>query len=153
MSTRWDYLYERKPATITEFFLDEAACWLANNLREWPLPIEEWNSPSAKEKFQALLQPGVARPAPPLYRAAFCLARWEIKREWEIIDDYMRNERWRDITTPGIGVDFIMLLCSYLVEQMLSLAEVTQGRITRSQLVDLLKRTEKATVFTSSAVF
>jgi len=143
MNRRWDYLYELKPIPLTEHLVAEAARLVAQDLACWPLAVQEWARPEDAARFARLLAPGAPRPGPAVYAAAFHLARLELMREVEQIDDYMRNERWREVTAPGTGFEALLLISRYLVEQMLAINEATQGRIKRPVLIDLLQRAER----------
>jgi hypothetical protein len=140
---RWDYLYELKPVPAAEAFVEEAAKVIAKDLGVWPLQVSEWASAQDAARFGPLLAPDSPAPDQAVFAAAFRLARLELMREFEQIDDYMRNERWREVTPPGRGVELLLFLTRYLTEQMLSINEATEGRIKRPMLVDLLTRTER----------
>lgn len=140
---RWDHLYELKPVSLGEAFVEEAAKVVAKDLQGWPPPVEGWHSPQDEARFGPLVAPGSARPDAKIFAAAFRIARLELMREFEQIDEFMRNERWREFTAPGAGVDAMLFLSRYLTEQMLAIAEATEGRIKRPMLVDLLLRAER----------
>ena len=141
---RWDHLYELKPVPLAEHFVAEAAKLLARDLAGWPPQVEAWASPADEARFGPLLSPGAPRPDDRIFAEAFRLARLELMREVEQIDEYMRNERWRQVAAPGRGFDALLFLSRYLTEQMLAIAEATEGRIKRAMLVDLLLRAERA---------
>jgi len=140
---RWDFLYETKAVTLTEHFVEEVSKIVAKDLSSWPPPVEEWTKPEDATRFGPLVAPGSPPPPPGVVAAAFKLARLELMREFEQIDDFMRHERWRDGVAPGREVDLMLFVSRYLTEQMLAIAEATEGRIKRPQLVDLLLRTER----------
>lgn len=140
---RWDYLYELKPVPVAEAFVEEAAKVIAKDLEAWPLQVSEWATPQDAARFGPLLAPDSARPDAATFAEAFKLARLELMREFEQIDDYMRNERWRRALPPARGVDLLLFLSRYLTEQMLSINEATEGRVKRPMLIDLLTRTER----------
>ncbi|MGC4121075.1 MAG: hypothetical protein QM765_42155 [Myxococcales bacterium] len=140
---RWDYLYELKPVPASEAFVEEAAKIIAKDLGVWPLQVTEWATPQDAARFGPLLAPDSLPPDASTFTEAFKLARLELMREFEQIDDYMRNERWRAFVPPGRGVELLLFLTRYLTEQMLSINEATEGRIKRPMLVDLLTRTER----------
>lgn len=143
MASRWDFLYDVKAVPLAEHFVEEASKIVAKELATWPLLVEAWNSAQDAARFGPLLVPGAAPPDASEWRESFKLARLELMREFEQIDDYMRNERWRQATEPVRGVDLLLFLSRYLTEQMLAIGEATEGRIKRAQLVDLLLRTER----------
>ena len=143
MGSRWDFLYDLKPVPLAEHVVEEASKLVARELSAWPLSITDWANPQDEARFRPLCEPGAARPDDRVYQAAFRLARLELMREFEQVDDFMRNERWREFTGPGLGVDQMLLVSRYLTEQMLSLSEATEGRVKRPQLVEVLLRTER----------
>lgn len=143
MRSRWDHLYDLKPVPLTEHFLEEASKLLAQDLAKWPPEVEGWATPADQARFGPLVAEGSTRPDDAVFTAAFALARLELEREFEQIDDYMRNERWRAVTPPGTGVEQLLFLTRFLTEQMLGIAEATEGRIKRPMLVDLLSRLER----------
>lgn len=140
---RWDHLFEVKPKTLTEHLLDEVAGLLAKDLAGWPPPIEEWSNEADRRKFGALFEPESARPDGATFREAFRLARWEMQREVNAIDDYMTREEWRAKGVPEDDFLALLFLHQWLVEQMLGLSEATGGRIKRDQLEDCLDRCER----------
>jgi hypothetical protein len=140
---RWDFLYEKKPVPVAEHFVEEVSKILAKDLLAWPLTVEEWTTPADAARFGPLLEAGSPRPGEKVWTAAFRLARLELMREFEQIDEFMRNERWRELLAEGREVDLMLFLSRYLTEQMLAVAEATGGRVKRPQLVDLLLRAER----------
>ena len=140
---RWDHLYELKPVPLSEALVEEAARLLAQDLALWPPAVESWTSEQDAARFGPLLAAGAPRPEAGVWAAAFRLARLELMREFEQIDEFMRSEGWRAHFGPGAGLDQMIFLSRYLTEHMLSLAEATEGRIKRAQLVDLLLRAER----------
>jgi hypothetical protein len=143
MPSRWDYLYDLKPVPIQEHLIEELGRLLAEDLAQWPLRIEQWSSPEEAARFARLLAPGSVRPDPKVYAEAFRLARLELTREFDSIDDYMRNERWRQFTPSGDGFDALILLWRYLNEAALAILEATRGRLKRAQMADCLLRAER----------
>lgn len=143
MSSRWDFVYDLKPVALEEHLLDEVAKVLSEELSSWPLPVSGWNLPGDEARFSRLLGPGSRRPDPPTFVAAFRLARMELSREILQIDDFMRNERWREHTDAGDGYEAMILVSRYLTEQMLALGEATEGRLNRAKLVSCLAQTER----------
>jgi hypothetical protein len=141
--SRWDFLYSLKPVPIAEHFVEEVSKIVAKDLATWPLTVDEWTTDADAARFGPLLEAGSARPGPKVWTAAFRLARLELMREFEQVDDFMRNERWRELVAAGREMDLMLFLSRYLTEQMLAIAEATQGRLKRPELVDLLLRAER----------
>jgi hypothetical protein len=143
MAGRWDFLYEVKPVPLREHLVEELGRLVAEDLSRWPLAVESFAIPGEATRFAPLLEGGAPRPGPAVFRAAFLLARLELERELEQIDDYMRNERWRPGVHPGAAYDAMILISRYLTEQMLSVLERTGGRVPRARLVECLRRAEQ----------
>lgn len=141
MASRWEHLLDQKPIPLAEHLLNEVAKLLAKDLSRWPLPIEELD-PVTGQKFAALLAPGQPPPSAAAYTEALRLARWELARETDAYDDYMRNRRWLEHgLAPGDKAQ-LLLLSRWVVEQMLGLGEATEGRIRRPQMLQCLERLE-----------
>jgi hypothetical protein len=143
MAGRWDFLYELEPVPLPEHLVEELAKVIASELSRWPLAVDSIATPEDAARFAPLLAPDAPRPGAEVYEAAFFLARLELEREFERIDEFMRNERWRAFAAPGASYDAMILLSRYLTEQMLTVLEKTEGRVSRARLVDCLRRAER----------
>jgi hypothetical protein len=142
MSGRWDLLLDKKPVPLVEHLVDEVAKLLAAELLRWPLSVQELDVGTGR-RFAPLLEPGNPRPSDAVFSEAFRLARWELEREIEAVDDYMRNQRW---TAQGLSAQdklALLFVSRWLVEQMLGLGEATQGRLSRRALADCLDRARR----------
>src|SRR4051794_26188558 len=93
MPGRWEQLLDQKPVPVLEALLDEVAKRLSGDLARWPLPVEDVDTASLGS-FAPLLSPEVPPPGAPLFREAFRLARWELERALDAMDDYLRNRRY-----------------------------------------------------------
>ena len=140
--SRWDALLDQKPIALTEHLLNEVAKLLARDLVKWPPPIQELD-PVAGRPFEAVFEPDRPRPSEQAFAEAFRLARWELTRELDAYDDYMRNRRWVERGLAPDDKQLLLFLSRWLVEQMLSLGEATEGRIKRPQMVSCLERLER----------
>ncbi len=143
MAGRWDFLYEKKAVSLSEHLVDEFAGFVAQDLAGWPLAIDSFATPEDAARFAPLLAPDSPRPGASIYLGAFLLARLELEREYEQIDEFMRNERWRAYATSGRSYDAMILISRYLTEQMLSVLERTEGRVNRARLAECLDRAQK----------
>ncbi len=141
--SRWDFVYDLKPIELKQHFINEASKLLAKDLEKWPLQIDAWESASAEARFRHLVQPDSRRPDDRVYEAAFHLAKLEMEREFEQIDEFMRNERWRAYGADEYGRDAMLLLTRWLTEHLLAIVEATEGRIKRPMLVELLEKMER----------
>ena len=139
---RWSWVLEQKPRPVLEVLKDEVARLLEQELRRWPLPLEEID-PAYAERHAAALAPDAPRPALPVYPQAFRLARWELEREVLAVDDYFRNDRYLELGLGPQDKSALLVLSRWLTEQALALAEATGGRVKRPDLVDILVRTER----------
>ncbi len=142
MASRWDYIRDLKPVPIAEHLIEELAKLLSKDLTKWPLQVEAWSTPADQQRFGHLVEPGSPRPDPKVFDEAFKLARWELEHAYLAVDDYMRNQRWREQVAPT-DYDALIFLSRYLTEQMIGLAEATHNRLKRPQLVDCLERIER----------
>jgi hypothetical protein len=90
MTSRWDRLLDQKPVPLLDHLVDEAARLLGQELRRWPLAIEELD-PATGSGLGPLLEAGSRRPSAPVFREALRLARWDLERDHAAYDDYVRN--------------------------------------------------------------
>ncbi len=123
---------------------DEVVKTLVHDLSAWPPPVSEWFDRDKEKRFAPVLGPGAARPSSSVLSAAFELARWELERRYDALDDFARNDRARSIASdPGerLALEF---LHAWLTDSMLELLEVSPLR--RPRLVDCLARAEKRLV-------
>lgn len=142
MPSRWEQLLESKPVPLVEHLLEEVSKLLAKDLEQWPLPVEELDLDTGG-KFAALILPDAKRPERAVFEEAFNVTKWELERELDASSDYFRNSRWRERALPDDARTQILFISRWLLEQLLSLREYTQNRVTRPQLVDLLGRVER----------
>jgi hypothetical protein len=143
MPSRWDLLLDKKPVPIVEHLLDEVAKLLAADLAKWPLPVVDLD-PDAGRMFAPLLEPGSRRPEEAVFQEAFRVARWELEREIDASAEYFRNRRYTERGLPEGARTPILFISRWLVEQLLSLREHTQSRISRPQLVHCLDRIRRS---------
>jgi hypothetical protein len=142
MASRWDFLLDQRPVPLAELLLEEVSKLLAEDLASWPLPIQELDDETGR-RFSPLLEAESPRPSDPVFAEAFRLTRWEIERNIDAIDEYMRNQTWSDHGLRAEDKLAVLFVSRWLVEQLLSLREAVEGRITRPQLVDCLERAQR----------
>ncbi len=144
MSSRWDLLLEQgpKPIPLVDHLLDEVSKLLAKDLQRWPLPVEDLDLETGGA-FAAIVTGDAQRPDPRVFAEAFRVAAWELERDLDASSDYFRNRRWREQALPDDTRTPILFISRWLVEQLLSLREHTQSRVTRPQLLDCLERTRR----------
>ncbi|WP_434382464.1 hypothetical protein [Melittangium boletus] len=141
MASRWDYLFETKPVPMMDHLLEEVAKLLAKDLRQWPPPVQEVDL-DVGGQFAPLFTEPTPRPAEAVYDEALRLSRWELEREHEAYDDYMRNKRYLERGLAPTDRLALLLLNRWLVDQMLGLGEATEGRVNRRLMLKCLERLE-----------
>ncbi|MDF1562943.1 MAG: hypothetical protein P1V51_07855 [Deltaproteobacteria bacterium] len=137
----YEWLYELKPIPIKEKVLEEVVRHILEELKTWPPPVTDWESEAAGQRFAPLYEEP-RPPTPALWRRALQLVRWEMEREFEAIDETMRNERWREDDDHAQAHAALLLIWQWLTELLLAVREHSQQSITRSDLVrvvDLLE--------------
>ncbi len=140
--TRWEAILEQKPRPVFEHVLDEISRLFAADLATWPPKIEAFDEVTGRQ-LEALLADAPRRPDPVVFAQAFHLTRLDLGREFEAHDDYLRNQRWLEAGLTGKDKGMVLFLSRFMTEQVLSLGEATQGRVTRSAMLDVLARTER----------
>jgi hypothetical protein len=95
VSGRWERVLDQKPVSLRELLLDEAAKLLLAELGQWPLPVEEIDEQTGAG-IAELLASDATRPSPAVLATALRLARWDLDREHEAYDDFMRNRRYQE---------------------------------------------------------
>jgi hypothetical protein len=139
VSNRWERLLEQQPVSLRTHLLDEVARLLAREWSVWPLPVDEVDLATGRALVE-LLSGRVPRPPPEVYAEALKLTRWDIERAPEATDDYFRNHRYRGAGVLDDDRQALLLLNRWLLEQLLSLSEATEGRVRRSDLATVLDR-------------
>lgn len=138
--SKWDLVLGTRPIPLIEHLVAEIARLFASDLAAWPPEIEAFDAATGA-KLAALLEAHPARPDPRLYRQAFELTRLDLAREFEALDDYWRNQRWLSAGLAASDRGMLQFLSRFMAEQLLALGEATEGRITRSRMLDVLDRT------------
>ncbi|MFP2897115.1 hypothetical protein [Corallococcus sp. 4LFB] len=141
MPSRWDHLFDLKPVTLVDHLLEEVARLLAKDLESWPPPVQDLD-PATLGEFAPLFQEATRRPDAAVYTEALRLARWDLAREFDAFDDYVRNKRYLERGLTAEDRVPLLFLTRWLTEQMLGLGEATQGRIKRPLMRDCLDRLE-----------
>lgn len=142
MSDRWERILDQKPVPLQQHLLDEAARLLLGELGHWPLPVEEIDAQTGKGLVD-LLRTDAPRPSPAVLPAALRLVRWELGREHDAYDDYMRNRRYLDSGIAEGERPALLLVSRWVLEQLLSLSEATGGRVDRRALLGVVDRLER----------
>ncbi|HYO58249.1 hypothetical protein [Archangium sp.] len=141
MASRWDYLFETKPVPLMDHLLEEVAKLLAKDLQQWPPPVQEVDL-DVGGQFAPLFTEPPPRPARAVYDEALRLSRWELAREIDAYDDYMRNKRYLERGLVPTDRLVLLFLNRWLVDHMLGLGEATEGRVNRRLMLQCLDRLE-----------
>jgi hypothetical protein len=137
MSGRWEFLEGVRAMTAAEAIVHEAAKLLAGELARWP-PRVEWTDATAAARYAPLYADAAPRPTDLAVREGMRLARWEMERDVQAIDFYMRNDLAAKVTTTAHDRLALDLVWRYLTEAMLALQELCGGRLKRAHLIDCL---------------
>ena len=140
--TRWDRILEQKPVPVIEHVLGEIAKLFADDLATWPPKIEAFDEVTGRN-LAALLLETPRKPDVLVFQQAFHVTRLDLGREFEAHDDYLRNQRWLEAGLTAKDKGMVLFLSRFMAEQLLSLGEATDGRVTRSAMLDVLARTER----------
>ena len=140
--SKWDLILDQKPVPLLTHLLEEVAKIFAKDLAVWPPNIEDFDLATGR-KLVDLLAESPLPPDPRLYREAFVLTRFDLGRELEASDDYLRNHRWMATGLGAKDKGMLLFLSRFMAEQLLGLAEATEGRVTRPHLLDVLDRVER----------
>ncbi|MFY0570424.1 hypothetical protein ACN28E_42275 [Archangium lansingense] len=141
MASRWDYLFETKPVPLMDHMLEEVAKLLAKDLQQWPPPVQEIDL-DVGGQFATLFTEPPPRPGRAVYDEALRLSRWELAREIDAYDDYMRNKRYLERGLAPTDRLVLLFLNRWLVDHMLGLGEATEGRVNRRLMLQCLDRLE-----------
>ncbi len=137
---RWDYLADQKPVALRDKVLDLVADELARELHQWPPPLE-WLDDALCARFEPVLRrPG--RPELDTTRVGCELARLELLREFERIDQFWRGPQATQLLPSELERETAQLLVRYLVEGALCLQESLTHRFKRAELAGLIERVE-----------
>ena len=137
---RWDRFHEARSITGEQMLADEVVKTLISDLTGWPPPVSEWFDKAQEKRFEPVLGP-LSRPSSSVIRMAFELARWELERRYDALDDFARNDRAAKIASDAKERLALEFLHKWLTDSMLELLEVTT--LKRPKLVECLQRVEK----------
>ena len=140
-SSRWERILEQKPQELRDFVLDKVADQLAEDVRNFPPPIDEWLDEGLQSRYRKVLA-RLGRPELDTYRVACELAREEMLHEYELIDRFCRSEEYRRLLPNEIEEQTAHFLTRYLVDSALAFQEYTQDKFKRRDLVTLMEKIE-----------
>lgn len=141
MSSRWDRILDQKPQEVRDYVLDKVADQLAEDLRNFPPPIDEWLDDALKARYAAVLA-RLGRPELETYRVACELAREELLHEYELIDAFCRSLEYKRLLPNEIEEQTAHFMTRYLVDGALAFQEHAQGKFRRREMVTLVEKIE-----------
>ena len=139
---RWDHILDQKPQDIREYVLDKVAEQLAEDLRNFPPPIEEWLDEGLKARYAGVVS-RLGKPELETYRVAVELAREEMLREYELIDAFCRSPEYKRLLPTQLEEQSAHFMTRYLVDSALAFQEATQDKFKRKDLVALMEKIEE----------
>ena len=137
---RWDHLADQKPVAVRDKLLDLVADELTQELRAWP-PAVEWLDPSLQARFEPGLR-RAGRPELDTARVACELARLELLREFDLIDQFWRSQRQHQLLPSELEHETAQFLVRWLIESALSFQEAVKHRFKHAELASLIERVE-----------
>jgi hypothetical protein len=142
VSNRWERILDQKPVPLQQHLLDEAAKLLLVELGRWPLEIEEIDALTGAG-IAELVSPDSPPPSPAVFPAALRLVRWELEREHDAYDDYMRNRRYQEAGIPERERPVLLFVSRWILEQLDELSDATEGRVDRRAMLGLVERLDR----------
>lgn len=139
--SRWERILDQKPQELRDYVLDKVADQLAEDVRNFPPPIEEWLDEALRDRYARVLARG-GRPELETYRVACELAREEMLREYERIDAFCRSPDYRRLLPNELEEQTAHFLTRYLVDGALAFQEYADGKFRRADLVALMEKIE-----------
>lgn len=139
MRNRWERLLDSKPIPIIEHLKDEVAKMLTKDLEAWPPPMFDID-PAYAQKNAAVIGPDAKKPDQKTFLEAIRIAKWDLGREFDAYDDYMRNQRYLERGLQETDRAVLLFLQNWLTEQLLGLGEATESRIKRKDMIEILDR-------------
>jgi len=142
VSNRWERILDQAPVPLQQHLLDEAARLLLEELGRWPLQIQEIDALTGAG-IAELVAPDAPRPSSAVFPAALRLVRWELEREHDAYDDYMRNRRYQEAGIPDRERPMLLFVSRWILEQLDELSDATEGRVDRRALLGLVERLDR----------
>ncbi len=138
----YEWIYETESQPLKEYVLDVVAKQLAIAAEQFPPRVEEWERPDLQARFAPLLEKTFGRPRLGVLRVSLKLYRWELEREVEAIDQFMRNNGWEDESLDPTEVETAIFLWHYWVDQTLAFKEYAGNKFKHAELIGLADRIE-----------
>jgi hypothetical protein len=133
---RLDWIYAQKPVPTVHVYLDLVGQELYELCRMIPLPEQdvEFMQEGARRRFAEHLDE-MRPPTRELTLLIADLLEWELGREYERIDDFMRNERYRGAAPTAGDVHTMHFLQQVLLDRLLERQEHSSHPVRRQELL------------------
>jgi len=139
-TNRWERLYDTTSQPLKSYVLDAVAKELATAVEEVPPVLEEWEDLAERDRWAPVLAQVKGRPHRDVVRLALKLYRWDLARDYETTDTYMRAERYREFVEPGLMLETALFLWRFWMDQTLAFKDYAQGKFRFSELTGLADR-------------
>ncbi len=139
---RWDYLYDVKSRPIGDYLLDELAKQLERDVRGFPPSVDFEENAAAAARYGPLLASG-KKPSDIAVQTAIWLARSDLLRELEAVDQFMRGGGLDERLGSVEDRELCRFLWQFFVEECLAFSEACNGRFKHADLAEALARLEK----------
>lgn len=142
----YEWLYERESQPLKDYVLDEVTKRLAAAVEEYPPLIEEWEREDWRLRFAPLLAKASGPPDTRIVRCALKLFRWELQRDYDAIDGYMRGAHHSEYGLGPEELETAIFLWQYWLEETLSFKDYAQEKFLWRELIDLADRLQERLV-------
>lgn len=138
--SRIDWLYEQKPLATTDVYLGLVGIELFEICRSFPPLLADVDFLSAKDLDRyTKIWPQMAAPDAKLMQELARILDWEIDRDIEIIDRYMRSESFVEAAPSPVDQAVLHMLHQVLLDVLLWRKETSKRGFARSKLHQALQ--------------
>lgn len=136
---RWDFLYDRQTQSVKEYVLERFGEELAEELRAWPPADLPWSSDAERDRWAI---GAAAHPRDDVIRLALEVARLDLAREFEQVEEHLAREAGR---LQGASEEAALhLLVRLITEASLELKErADRMRLARADLIAAVDGAER----------
>ncbi len=139
---RWDWVYDLKSQPIGDYLLDKLAEHLEEDVRHFPPDVDAWEDAATQARFEPLLRTG-KQPSELAVRTAIWLVQADLRREFEAVDEFMRNGGLDDRLGSPDDRELCRFLWRFLEDKVLAFAEASQSRFKRAELAEAMAKLER----------
>jgi hypothetical protein len=139
---RWDWVYDLKSQPVGDYLLDKLAENLEADVKHFPPQVDGWEDEATQKRFEPLLATG-RQPSELAVRTAIWLVQADLRREFEAVDEFMRNGGLDDRLGSPEDRELCRFLWRFLEDKVLAFAEASQSRFKRAELAEAMTKLEK----------